>query len=315
MRLQPRSLESVRRPALSALILAGGGGTRLRPLTRQIAGDDRPKQFYPVLGRQSLLAETRSRAAELIPPDHTFLVLTRPHERFYRPVVDDLDPRLVVVQPENRGTAPAILYGLLRAATVEPWSTVAILPSDHWVSDAAAFMAHVAAGQAVVEERPDLTVLLGIAPDRPEIEYEWIEPSQPISGPWSGDLYQVRRFVEKPSPALARSLQVDRGLWNSLVIVGQVTALLARIDEAVPSLFDAFAETCPLFETPAEAEAIERLYCGIPVVDFSRQVLAARTDNLAVLAVEGVEWIDVGDPARVLAARRCAGDRPAAAAV
>src|SRR5437773_12430983 len=94
----------------SAVVLAGGDGTRLRSLTRQLAGDDRPKQFCSLLGAETLLGATRSRARRLIAPERLFTVVTRRHESFYRPELADTAPNTVVVQPESRGTAPAILY-------------------------------------------------------------------------------------------------------------------------------------------------------------------------------------------------------------
>jgi mannose-1-phosphate guanylyltransferase len=114
----------------SAVILAGGDGTRLRSLTPKLTGDDRPKQFCRLLGNRSLLGETRRRARRLIMSDRLFTVVTRKHRRFYEPEFDDAAPGTVVVQPENRGTAPAILYALLRLEAVAPGSPVAILTSD-----------------------------------------------------------------------------------------------------------------------------------------------------------------------------------------
>jgi mannose-1-phosphate guanylyltransferase len=101
-------------------ILAGGDGVRLRALTRRMTGDDRPKQFCPLVGTEPLLTETRRRAALVVPPHRTLAVVTRPHEEFYRPLLADMRTPAVVVQPENRGTAPAILYTLLRIACVAP---------------------------------------------------------------------------------------------------------------------------------------------------------------------------------------------------
>lgn len=287
-----------------ALILAGGHGTRLRALTREITGDDRPKQFCPILGGESLLEQTRRRAALLVAPERTLLVLTRAHEPFYCPMVADAPPSSLVIQPESRGTAPAILYALLRLAAVAPASAVVLLPSDHWVSDDAAFMAHVAGALEVVEASPDLVVLLGIAPSRAEVQYGWIEPAESIFGPWSRDVYAVRRFVEKPSAGLAATLQAEGCLWNSFVLVGQVTALLSMMDEALPLVFDSFVAARRTLGTPDESAIVERLYGGLPAADFSREVLGADPGRLAVLAMKGVEWDDLGDPARVRAVRR-----------
>jgi mannose-1-phosphate guanylyltransferase len=87
------------------VILAGGDGMRLRPLTRELAGDDRPKQYCRVLGDETLLAQTRRRVSRSVSPLRTLIVVTRHHERFYRDALADLPPHVVVVQPENRGTA------------------------------------------------------------------------------------------------------------------------------------------------------------------------------------------------------------------
>ena len=218
--------------------LAGGDGLRLRPLTRLIAGDERPKQFCSLLGSQSLLERTCRRAALAISPARTMVVLTRAHERYYIPFIANRPPHSVVIQPENRGTAAAILYGTMPHRGHRALGAVAVLPADHYVSDDSMFMGHVAAAFAAVEVRPDLVVLLGITPENAETEYGWIEPGEPIPGT---GLLRVARFWEKPAPQLARTL-LDRGcVWNSFVVVARVPALLAMIRGIVPDLSRAFA--------------------------------------------------------------------------
>ncbi len=298
-------------PKPCALILAGGDGTRLLPLTRKIAGDDRPKQFCPILGPQTLLDQTRRRVGLAISPGRSLVVVTETHERFYAPLLANLPPECVVVQPENRGTAPAILYGLLRLAATGPTGAVAVFPSDHYVTDDDLFMAHVDAALEAVHCRPDLVVLLGTSPDHPEVEYGWIEPAGPIVTAAPGDLYRVRRFWEKPSPALARMLLARGCLWNSFVIVARVPALLALIRKALPGLYDRFAAVSPTLDTLLEKEAVRGLYSRIPSANFSRQVLAVLPANLAVLPVRGVGWEDLGKPRRVLSVLARTGGSPA----
>src|ERR1700730_6894670 len=163
-----------------AVILAGGDGERLRPLTRLIAGEERPKQFCSFLGGETLLEQTRRRIAIAVPPSQTLIVVTEAHEPFYTSLLSDVPPDRVIEQPMNRGTAPAILYSLLHLAAVAPAATVAFFPSDHYLSDEERFMAHVAFAFEAADRNPHLITLLGIAPENPEVEYGWIGPGKPI---------------------------------------------------------------------------------------------------------------------------------------
>src|SRR5262245_39020118 len=108
-----------------AVILAGGDGTRLKRLTRKIAGDERPKQFCSFLGSQTLLEEAKNRAALELSRDRTLYVVNRAHEDFYASSLAREPAQNILVQPSNRGTAPAILYSVLRIAAVDPKALVA----------------------------------------------------------------------------------------------------------------------------------------------------------------------------------------------
>ena len=291
-----------------AVILAGGDGTRLKSLTRHIAGDERPKQFCPVLGGQTLLAETQNRAALELAAERTLYVVNRAHESYYAPILSDESAENLVVQPSNRGTAPAILYSLLRIAARDPLAVVAFFPSDHYISDNAKFMSQIRSALDTARQRRDLVVLLGLEPESPEVEYGWIEPAKAIHG--HAKVFGVRRFWEKPNKMLAQVLQLRGCLWNSFVMVAAVQALLEIIESAIPELYHSFSSLTPLFGNAAETKAIELLYSHVAEVNFSHQVLALKPERLAVLKVTGIRWNDLGEPKRVMASLDMAGVRP-----
>ena len=295
-----------------AIILAGGDGTRLRPLTRVIAGDERPKQFCAILGEETLLGQTRSRVALAVRPAQTLFVLTQTHEPFYESPLSDVPREHLVVQPKNAGTAPAILYSLLRLSKAAPSSTVAFFPSDHYFSDDAAFMSYVESAFEAARERHDVIILLGIKPEGPEGEYGWIEPISPGLTTHTYALCRVRRFWEKPTPEVARGLMERGCLWNSFVMVGRVSAFLEIIRRASPDLFDRFNAVEPILSTSKEWSVMGELYSQLHDVNFSQHVLAARPGNLAVLPVGGLTWSDLGKPQRVLSTLAAIGLSPGA---
>jgi mannose-1-phosphate guanylyltransferase len=291
-----------------AVILAGGDGTRLKSLTRRISGDERPKQFCPVLGGVSLLEETQRRIAHEFATEQTLYVVNRRHAEYYQPLLRNVTADNLVAQPANRGTAPAILYSLLRIAVRDPNAVVTFFPSDHFISDDRMFMRHVRSAIDAARRRPDLIVLLGIEPESPEVEYGWIEPG--IGIPEQGEVFGVRRFWEKPNKVLAQVLQLRGCLWNSFVMTASVKALLVCIERSAPELFRSFSCVLPVLGTGAESRTVEYVYQHLQEVNFSQQVLAHLPGQLAVIRVTGVHWSDLGEPKRVLASLDMAGVRP-----
>ena len=296
-----------------ALLLAGGEGRRLRPLTRQISGDGRPKQFCPIFDGETLLDRTRRRADLLSRPDQHVVVVSRDHAPYYAPLARELAPDRLVVQPENAGTGPGVLYPLLRIRHLAGNVPVTVYPSDHYVSDEGVFVGSVNHAVEVVRRRTDLVVLMGIEAAAPETEYGWIETEEfPL--PLEGEpAFPIRRFWEKPSPRLAKRLFERGALWNSFVMVGWVDAFLALAARTAPELVQALEPLRQVIGTEDEPRVAEEIYRGLPrePIGFSERILAPATDGLVTVRVKGVEWSDWGHPDRVVATMRRTGWRPA----
>jgi len=282
------------------LILAGGDGKRLLPLTRRIAGDDRPKQFCAVLDNEKLLHQTERRVSRLVQSWRTLFVLTETHERFYADEVAGIPSSRLLIQPSNQGTAPAILYSLLRLCEMDPKAVVAFFPSDHHFSDDEAFAGHINSAYAAAHLVPEMVILLGIPPETPEVEYGWIEPGIPLGGPVPESVCRVSRFWEKPSGLLASSLMERGCLWNSFIMVGHVQAFLNLIRHALPRLVEAFDSIRPSFFTAYERPVLSDLYFRIRAASFSQDVLSVQPNRLAVFRATGLGWSDLGEPGRVL---------------
>ena len=202
-------------PATSwAVILAGGDGARLRPLTRLLSGDDRPKQFCPLAGPRSLLADTMSRVATVVDPARTFHVVCSKHERFYRRDLFGVRPSQVLGQPSSRGTTVAIAYGLASIRARSPLAHEALVgffPADHYYADHSAFRRTLGAAYATAACHPDRIVLVGAQATEPETEYGWIQPGLPLASArltrgTGGSVRSVAGFWEKPSLDLAADL-------------------------------------------------------------------------------------------------------------
>jgi len=289
------------------IVLAGGEGVRLKPLTRHICGDDRPKQFCALYGGMTLMEQARLRAQRSILGEQILFALNRAHEEFYLHALVDC-PSQRVVQPRNRGTAAAILSSLLVIARKDRDATVAMYPSDHHYSNENAITEAVESAFELSRREPDSVILVGATPYGPEVEYGWIELGKPMLG--GQDSFRVQGFHEKPFPPIARLLFERGSLWNTFVVVGKALAFLEMFCSAIPGVLVPF-QKFPALRAPNEELRIpDSLYMRIPYADFSRQVLSIEPQRLIVQRLGFTTWSDLGDCDRAVDALSRSGIEP-----
>jgi mannose-1-phosphate guanylyltransferase len=282
----------------AAVILAGGDGSRLRALVRNMTGQNVPKQFCSLLGESTLIERTRRRAEIAVAPGNILYVVNQSHEQYYGPLLRDVPAANIVVQPEDKGTAPAVLLALLRMAATAPEVSVAIFPSDHFLSNDSDFMRHVEVAFDAVEQRPEFTVVLAMQPSHPEADYGWIEPAEKVAfGAY--DLYRVRALWDHPDRDQAQQLLRRGGLWNSAVTVGRLSTILGMIMVTARKLYAAFAPLRAKFPQSPSPRNIALVYKDLAPMGFSEQVLGGAAVNLAALPVARVRWANLGEPGRL----------------
>jgi mannose-1-phosphate guanylyltransferase len=294
---------------LWAVVLAGGWGIRLRPLTRLICGDERPKQYVTLTGSRSLLQHTLDRAALRIPAEHTVVVSLESHASYLAAAMPG-HAASVLLQPIDRGTASGVLLPAYWIHGRAPDATVVIFPSDHLVVEADVFMDQVVAAAAFVEEQPNRIVLLGARPTDAETEYGWIEPGSMLGFAGDEPVRAVRRFIEKPSPDVARECLAAGACWNTFVFVAKVSALAKAARECVPEIHSRLERMVHSLGRHTSPQAVRRIGASLPIGNFSRDVLEHVAPMLAVMALRGVTWCDWGSPRRVVASLERLGIRP-----
>ena len=294
----PRAVKSA---PLWAVVLAGGWGVRLRPLTRLICGDDRPKQYVPLLGARSLLEQTLARAARRVAPERTVVVSLEAHASHLAAALSGHDVNLLL-QSVERGTASGVLLPVHWIRERAPDATVVVFPSDHLVLEEEAFMTQVVDAAAFVEQDPGRIVLLGAEATEAETEYGWIEPGETLGHAGRTAVRAVRRFVEKPSREVAQACLAAGAAWNTFVFVAKARTLAEAGRLGVPRIHAVLERMVrAAARRDASCDTVRRLAAALPEGNFSRDVLQCVAPMLAVALLSGVTWCDWGSPRRVLA--------------
>ncbi|MDV2481746.1 mannose-1-phosphate guanylyltransferase/mannose-6-phosphate isomerase [Methanoculleus sp. Wushi-C6] len=254
---------------MKTLILAGGSGTRLFPLSRE----HYPKQFIPLVDDESLFQKTVRRSLLFSSPQDIAIVTNTEHRFLVRDQLAAIgcDCR-VLVEPVGRNTLPAIYYGV-REVAEDGAGTVAVLPSDHLITATAPFHEAFRRAERLAK---DYLVVFGVRPTSPHTGYGYIRPGEPLA-----DGSVVDAFVEKPDLPTAERYVADGYLWNSGMFCFDAALFLAECETCAPEVVRAF-------EHP-----VEEAYAATPALSIDYGIME-KTRRAVVVPLEA-DWNDVGN--------------------
>lgn len=269
-----------------SLLLSGGDGTRLQELTREVAGKPIPKQYCRLLQGSSLLEATLARAQLFSLRDRINVIVNQAHLDIAREQLQMVPKSNIFVQPANRDTGPGLIFALLQLQRIYPDAIVAAFPTDHYVENDGAFIAHALYAADTIELLSEKIAILGIAPDRPETGYGYILPAKPIE--FRKNTFHVEAFTEKPDSTSACNIIARGGVWNTFVMIFRLSRMVELLQQYAPCQF---AEMSELRDTPEKAEEI---YSSLSAWNLSIQFLARIPQHLIMAEVADVGWSDWG---------------------
>lgn len=271
---------------LIPLILSGGSGTRLWPVSRK----NQPKQFLSLTGEGTLFQQTVARAQQL-PDIAAPIVVASEDHRFLAAeqlLESGVEGATIVLEPVARNTAPAIALGALQAVATDPDAILLVLPADHLIGDTQNFIDGVAA--ALVLAREGWLVTFGIRPDRPETGFGYIRRAESIG---SG-AHRVGQFVEKPDLAKAQSYLDDGSYdWNSGMFLFSAARYLHELEQHAPEMLDAVRAAHASAKIDLDFVRLDHDSFALVPDNSIDYAVMEKTQRAAVIPVD-CAWSDIG---------------------
>lgn len=255
---------------LKTIILAGGAGTRLFPLSRELY----PKQFIPMLDKETLFQKTLKRALIFSNPEEIYIITGKHHRFLVRDQILGLcENGNVLVEPEGKNTLPAIAWGVNSIVEAFGTSRVLVLPSDHLVETGKNYSEAVEAAEYLAD---NFLVTFGITPTHPNTGYGYIKPGEPVSGG-----FRVSRFIEKPDLSRATEYITSGYLWNSGMFLFSTDIFLEECALHASEILDAF-----------HSRGVEEAFSRVPSISIDRGLME-KTERAAVVPIHA-NWSDMG---------------------
>ncbi|MBN1834235.1 MAG: NTP transferase domain-containing protein [Spirochaetales bacterium] len=274
-----------------AVIMAGGSGTRLWPMSRR----ERPKQLLPLMGGRSLLQLALDRLEGLIAPENTLVCAAEADRGRIRQLLGISDQQFLG-EPVGRDTLPALAYSAAVVAGRDPDAVVGVFTADHLIEPVQTFRSVVEAGFQAIERRPEALLTFGIAPTHPATGYGYLE----LGDAAEGATREVRRFKEKPDLATARRY-FQRGpgryLWNSGMFVWKTATFLACVERFAPSTHAGIQRIAAARDARSRARTVRQTYPTLDriSVDYGIMEPASADPEVPILALPmALQWRDIG---------------------
>jgi mannose-1-phosphate guanylyltransferase len=273
--------------AFYALIMAGGVGTRLWPLSRR----ERPKQALRLIGQRTMFEHAVDRIAPLFQPEDIYVVTAAEHVPVLTTQAPELPVENFIVEPQGRGTAPAIGLGAIHLYRDDPEAVMAVLTADHFITEIARFRQALSAVAELAEEGHLVT--LGITPSSPSTGLGYIKRGESLGTVDGFPAFQVERFTEKPSLETAIHM-VDSGdySWNSGMFIWRIDRIMDEFQRQMPEFYTQLMQVGATLSTPGYEATLSRVWPQVDKQTIDYGVMEGAED-VAVIPVD-IGWSDVG---------------------
>ncbi|MBC8496229.1 MAG: mannose-1-phosphate guanylyltransferase [Chloroflexi bacterium] len=271
-----------------AVIMAGGGGTRLWPLSRK----DSPKQMLPLMGERSLFQIAVDRLDGVFTPDQILVVTVADQAEALQEQCPAIPAENYLLEPMPRGTASVVGLAAVALQQRDPLAIMAVLTADHIFQNEDHFRRLLLS--AYDAARQDHLVTLGIKPTFPSTGYGYIQQGEWVEALGDLDAYRVLRFVEKPDESRAREMLASGDhVWNSGMFVWQVGRIMDEFESQMSDLSSKLNEISIAWDQPQKESVIQRIWPQIQPTTIDYGVMENARD-VVVIPGEGLGWNDVG---------------------